>query len=216
VLHIPPTDGVLHTIAKGEDLTGLVTKYRADLPGTLDVNRLADASAVSVGQVVTLVGGQPPEAPPAPVVTRRTAFFDVAPEPAPSPPGNGPLGNRVAGSGFLWPTVEHGINQYFKGYRHTGIDIAAKYGYPIYAAKDGTVETVEYQHVGYGYHVILRHGSGVETLYAHASKILVQPGDHVDRGQIIAYVGTTGRSTGPHLHFEVIINGVKLNPLQYL
>jgi murein DD-endopeptidase MepM/ murein hydrolase activator NlpD len=213
VLHIPPTDGLLHTVAKGENLNTLVTKYRADLNGTLDVNRLPDPSAVTVGQIVTLVGGQPPEPPPS-TLTRRTAFFDVASEPASS--GSGPVGKRVAGSGFLWPTPMRKINQYFKGYRHAGVDIEGTYSSPIFAAADGTVEAVSFQRYGYGYHVIIRHSGGRETLYGHASKIFVRVGQHVDRGQTIAMVGSTGRSTGTHLHFEIILNGVKVNPLPYI
>lgn len=209
VLKIPPVDGVLHTVAKGESLNALVTKYRADLAGTLDVNRLPDPSAVTVGQVVTLVGGQPPEAPPPP--RARSPFFDVSDE----QPGQGPLGRRVAGAGFLWPTPNRRINQYFRGYRHTGVDIEGTYSSPIYAAADGTVEYISFQRYGYGYHIIIRHGGVRETLYGHASKIFVRVGQRVDRGQTIAMVGSTGRSTGTHLHFEIIINGVKVNPLAY-
>jgi murein DD-endopeptidase MepM/ murein hydrolase activator NlpD len=98
---------------------------------------------------------------------------------------------------------------------HEGLDIDAPYGANIKAAASGTVESCGYQS-GYGKVVIINHGRGVKTVYAHTSKILVEVGQTVKKGDIIAKVGSTGRSTGPHLHFEVRINGEPVNPLKYL
>lgn len=97
---------------------------------------------------------------------------------------------------------------------HTGMDFAAPKGTEIYATGDGKVEYAENGR-GYGKHVVINHGYDYQTLYGHMSKILVRPGQKVKRGQVIGYVGSTGVSVAPHCHYEVIRNGVKVNPLHY-
>ena len=99
---------------------------------------------------------------------------------------------------------------------HRGIDIGMPMGTPICATKDGTVSTSLYSNGSYGYYIILDHGDGIQTLYAHCSELLVSVGDVVTKGQVIAKVGSTGNSTGPHVHFEVRINGERVDPLPYL
>lgn len=99
---------------------------------------------------------------------------------------------------------------------HSGLDLGAPKGTPIRAALPGTVYVVRYANSGYGYHVMVDHGGGFVTLYAHCSKILVTEGQKVEAGTVIAEVGSTGRSTGNHLHFEVRINGEKQNPRSYM
>ena len=99
---------------------------------------------------------------------------------------------------------------------HNGIDLGAPKGTPLHAALDGVVSLVRYSTTGYGYHVIIDHGGGFTTVYAHCSQILVFEGKEVSAGDVIALVGSTGRSTGPHLHFEVAVNGKKQNPRIYL
>ena len=113
-----------------------------------------------------------------------------------------------------WPTVGHRITQYYS-WRHTGLDIANKTGTPLYASEGGTVDYSGWSN-GYGYNVLINHGGGKKTRYAHASKLYVKKGDVVSKGEAIAAMGSTGWSTGPHIHFEVIINGVKKNPLNYI
>lgn len=98
---------------------------------------------------------------------------------------------------------------------HTGIDIAAPEGTPIYATGDGVVETADNHAQGYGNHVVINHGFGYETLYAHMSRMAVSVGEKVKRGQIIGYVGCTGLCTGDHVHYEVIKDGIKVNPIDY-
>ena len=98
---------------------------------------------------------------------------------------------------------------------HTGIDFAAPRGTEIYATGDGNVESVTMKLHGYGYHVVVDHGYGYKTLYAHMSKFKVKEGQQVKRGDVIGFVGSTGTSTAPHLHYEVIKNGEKVNPINF-
>lgn len=124
----------------------------------------------------------------------------------------------LAGVAFLSKPTRGGITSYFGsrwGKLHKGIDIGAPYGSPIYAAMDGTVESASWEN-GYGNLVKISHGSGIETLYGHTSRMVVKAGQKVKRGQLIAYVGSTGHSTGPHLHFEVRLNGTAVNPAKYI
>ena len=114
-------------------------------------------------------------------------------------------------SGFGWR-----IHPIYKTERfHTGIDFAASEGTPIYATGDGVVEKADNLEEGYGNHVVINHGFGYETLYGHMSKMAVIVGQKVKRGQIIGYVGCTGLCSGDHVHYEVIKNGEKVNPVDY-
>ncbi|PKP45407.1 MAG: peptidase M23 [Bacteroidetes bacterium HGW-Bacteroidetes-11] len=116
------------------------------------------------------------------------------------------------------------IGSYF-GYRtdpfykvtkfHEGIDFTATVGTDIYATGDGTVASIEYSRRGYGNMVIISHGFGYETVYAHMSKMNVKPGQKVKRGQVIGHVGNTGKSTSPHLHYEVRKNGLPVDPINF-
>lgn len=98
---------------------------------------------------------------------------------------------------------------------HEGIDFTAPVGTEIYATGNGTVKLVEYDSRGYGNHIIISHGFGYETLYGHMSKINIRPGQKVKRGDVIGVVGSTGTSTAPHLHYEVIKQGTKINPINF-
>lgn len=110
----------------------------------------------------------------------------------------------------------YGANESIRDHTHKGLDIAASNGTPIYAAADGVVTYAQYNNGGYGYLVKISHGNGVETYYAHCSKLLVSKGQTVKAGDHIAAVGSTGYSTGNHLHFEIRLNGSQVNPQKYL
>jgi murein DD-endopeptidase MepM/ murein hydrolase activator NlpD len=99
--------------------------------------------------------------------------------------------------------------------RHEGVDFSARRGSKIYATADGTVRKARYDR-GYGYTVEIDHGNGIVTRYAHNDKLLVRPGQKVKRGDVVAYLGNSGRSTAPHLHYEVVVKGVPKNPLGYI
>lgn len=101
------------------------------------------------------------------------------------------------------------------GVMHWGVDMAAPQGTPYYAAHAGTVKLAR-MNGGYGNEIVIDCGNGVETIYGHSSKLLVTEGQHVEAGQLIGLIGTTGYSTGPHLHFEVNINGEHKDPMKYL
>ena len=132
---------------------------------------------------------------------------------------------EYAGGEMLWPTPgNYTITSHFGGRadpitgvwsNHGGTDIRAPYGAPIVAANSGVVIFAGW-HYSYGNYVIVDHGGGIATLYAHSSKLLVSPGQAVNRGDKIALIGSTGYSTGNHLHFEVRVNGVRKQPMDYL
>ena len=139
----------------------------------------------------------------APTTTNATASSEIA--------------NKALAEGGVWPTASRLITCYYGGYYgHTGTDIAGQIGGPIYAYKSGLVTFAGWSTGGYGYLVKIDHGNGFITMYAHCSKILVKAGDTVSGGQNIAQVGSTGYSTGPHLHFEIRINGVAVNSYPYI
>ena len=130
---------------------------------------------------------------------------------------------ELADAPSMWP-VEGRVASSFgerqdpingEGAFHTGVDIDAPYGTPVRAAADGTVTGAQ-MGAGYGRAVTLDHGHDVMTLYGHLSAVAVVPGQHVTRGQIIGYVGESGRATGPHLHYEVRLHDVPVNPYKYL
>lgn len=121
-------------------------------------------------------------------------------------------------SSFLWPVAGGGrVTCGFYGYYgHTGMDIALSSGATIRASKAGVVTLVRYSGINYGNHIMIDHGGGVQTLYAHNSALYVTPGQWVEQGQAIAAMGRTGRATGVHLHFEIRMNGKYMNPASYI
>lgn len=126
-------------------------------------------------------------------------------------PNSSPIGAAFNSSSYGWRIDPFNGNKAF----HEGLDFTANTGTPIRAAADGIVSVAELTHA-YGNMVKIDHGAGLETRYAHASKLLVKVGERVVKGQTVALVGSTGRSTGPHLHYEIRLNGNSLDPRQYL
>lgn len=126
---------------------------------------------------------------------------------------------KLASGAFIWPAAGGRIGPGYMGYYgHTGSDISFSgcYGTPVYASAAGTVVTVKYGTTAYGYQIVIDHGNGLRTRYAHCSQLFVNVGDQVSQGQQIAAIGRTGNATGPHLHFEVIKNGTPVDAAPYL
>lgn len=117
---------------------------------------------------------------------------------------------------FLWPTTERFISGYHFSSVHPAIDIGGAEGNPIYAVDAGVVVYSGWSDYGYGYLIVLDHGTGWQSAYAHLSAIAVTCGQSVYQGGYIGALGTTGNSSGLHLHFELSINGAKVNPINYL
>lgn len=140
------------------------------------------------------------------VEQRHRAFSSI---PTISPVSNHPLTVLASGYGLRMHPLDHLIRM------HEGIDFAAPEGTLVYATADGEVVAADTAFVGYGTMVIIYHGSGYHTRYAHLRGFIVKPGDRVMRGDVIAQVGSTGQSTAPHLHYEVLLLGVQINPIYY-
>ncbi|MBT4153121.1 MAG: peptidoglycan DD-metalloendopeptidase family protein [Candidatus Magasanikbacteria bacterium] len=215
VLDILPVSGVKHTVKRGETVSKIASTYDADSSEIIAFNKLQrDGGDIVIGEELIIPDGEKPQpvrtvvARPRVDVSESSQFRNVA-----APP---PSVQTPAGSGFLWPTGATIITQY-SNWQHIALDIAGPIGTPLYASKGGTVIRSQCGwNGGYGCYVILDHGGGVQTLYAHASKLLVSLGDSVAQGQTVALMGSTGRSTGPHIHYEVRVNGKRQNPLRYV
>lgn len=204
-LKILPVDGVLYTVKSGDTLSRISRTYSVDVETIMAQNALASANRLAIGDTLLLPGGEPPSR----VSTSRasasiTTLFTAPSVSAPS----------AAVGGWIWPTDWYVITQYY-GWRHTGVDIDGDYSTYSYASRGGVVIYSGWRS-GYGLTVEVDHGDGYVTRYAHHSKNYVAVGDVVEAGQALAQTGTTGRSTGTHLHFEVIRNGRFQNPLDYV
>ncbi len=210
-LKILPVSGLVHKVKRGDTLSKIANTYDVEISKIIEFNKLKeDGSDIVTGEEILVPGGTRPK----PVYTytpTKRQYTQLSAISAPPPSASIP-----AGVGYLWPTSVRRITQYYN-WRHTGLDIAGPIGSPLYASKAGTVSRSQCGwNGGYGCYVIIDHGGGVQTLYGHATKLYVSAGEQVSQGQTIAAMGSTGRSTGPHIHFEVRINGRRLNPLTYI
>ncbi len=197
-LVILPISGIQHKVKSGETLKGIVAKYKADIDEVMSYNNLTPDSVLAVDDIITI-----PDAELAPIVTTPSkSSSKKSSEPvltAKLHDANGP--NYV---GYYTRPIVGGVRtQGLHGYN--AVDLASPIGTPIYAAAAGTVIISSYGdwNHGYGNYIVISHPNGTQTLYAHASKLIATQGEHVNQGQMIALVGSTGKSTGPHVHFEV-------------
>jgi murein DD-endopeptidase MepM/ murein hydrolase activator NlpD len=214
VLNILPVDGILHNVAEGETLEGIQQLHNVALEDivTFSGNHFNPGGPYRVEPGESLVvpnaqGGTEWHAPGPRVVAGQGRYS--------SGYYKGPLANTGT-SQFIWPTPGKNLSQdYWAG--HPAIDIPLPLGTPIVAADTGTVIFAGWDDSGYGNLIIIDHGNGYWTYYAHNSELSVQAGDGVTQGQTIALSGSTGRSTGPHLDFRIRLNGgAFLDPLTSL
>lgn len=203
-LVILPVDGIHYRVQRGDTLGAIAGRYQSDVDKIIKANQLRNANAVAIGELLIIPDGVMPRQAP-----RQSQSF-IARVRETIAPG----GTRARSTGFIWPTSARRITQYFS-WRHTGVDIAGPESNKIYAAAAGTVRFAGWAR-GYGLSVVVDHGAGRQTRYAHARQVFVKPGQSISQGETIAMVGSTGRSTGPHLHFEIIINGRRVNPFTYI
>ncbi len=203
-LNIPPTTGVLVTVQQGDTVEALAKRFQAKAQDVYndifnqDHHDLKSAPPkLKVGEFLMIPGGSKPFVATKPPVTGKA--------PAVAPKGT---------TNFITP-VSACLTQIFWA-RHSGVDLAAPIGTPVYAADSGYAAVVGWDNTGYGNMVLINHGNGYMTRYGHLSAFAVSPGQAIKKGQLIGRVGSTGHSTGPHLHFEIILNGAFRNPAYYI
>ena len=193
---MPSIDGLIYTVQKGNSIQGISAKYNVTLEDLLDVNEL-ESSELQVGQRLFIPGAR---------LDNETL--------------HNALGDRFIvpiSAGYRLTSKFGRRADPFTGAisNHTGIDMACPTGTPIYASMSGKVAFVGYSNI-FGNYVIINHSKGYQTLYAHMSKIEAKKGQWVSQGTKIGLVGSTGYSTGPHLHFTVYKNGKLVDPLSLL
>lgn len=244
ILRIPATSGVLHLVKRGETIGQLARNYGVEQSAITQAN--TGINTLVPGHEILIPGGTPlvptvvapttvavktpatrvsaaqglirPDIPLAKIKNKAVDVYQelrVSEPDARSKPADKTDSVVKATTKLLWPTDLRVINQYY-GWAHTGIDVDGDYANAIYASEDGVVEQAGWSNGGYGLMILINHQNGIKTRYAHGSKLFVKAGDQVKRGQVIAMVGTTGRSTGTHLHYEVYVNGKRTNPLSYI
>lgn len=195
---ILPSKGVLHTADMGDTLWRIANIYGVGVDTIMTANSKT-GEELAIGEKIFIPGGKKPQSN-----ERQLTRADT------------PVSRSVSDR-FIWPTVGEVTSPFGSrwGRQHDGIDLANDVGTKIKAARAGRVVYVGW-YSGYGYTVMIEHDQGYTTLYGHLSEFIVENGQYVKSGQGIAYMGSTGNSTGPHLHFEVRKNGVPINPYNVL
>jgi murein DD-endopeptidase MepM/ murein hydrolase activator NlpD len=200
-LVILPINGVYHEVKAGDTLEKVAKKYKTQVADIIayELNNLESADQpLQTGDFLIVPGGEKP-----PIVRRVSVYR-----------GPIPKGARKGTGSFVWPSSGRITQQFWNG--HRAIDIGSWTGNPVVASDSGYIIYAGWDRTGYGNLIIIDHGNGFRTYYAHLSRIFVRQGESVGQGQRVGSVGNTGNSTGPHLHFEIRQNGIQRNPLGYL
>jgi murein DD-endopeptidase MepM/ murein hydrolase activator NlpD len=212
-LNIPPTDGVLYAWKEGDTVDKVASTFKAKVDDILNWpgnNVDLTNPSFKAGDLVMIPGGRREYVDWLPPVAARgksgTAGLN----------GSSCSGGAVGGGGFIWPADNHFLSGNDYSESHRGIDIAAGAGANVYASDSGVVVLAGGVSTGYGNVIYIDHGNGYSTVYAHLSQINVRICQSVSRGQLIGLAGSTGNSTGAHLHFEVRRNGGFINPWSVL
>src|SRR6266498_2751934 len=198
--------GIYHVVRPGENLFRIGKAYDVPFEELARLNGIKNASQIHIGQRIFIAGA-----------TRQLPVAIITPVEAPPVTPSAPEPEEIAEASLLSPvsgTINSGFGPRGSSF-HDGIDIAAPEGTPILAIEAGEVIYSD-QLRGYGNMVIVRHGGGIVSVYAHNEANLVREGQAVARGEIVARVGSTGRVSGPHLHFEIRRNNAAQDPLRYL
>lgn len=215
-LQVPSVEGILHQVKVGETISEIASQYDAKASDVISfpANSLANNPNLLVeGSTIVVPGGK---VVPRPAPALRPQLVTALPPTTPAAASAPNVANRPQSrAGFIWPVVNN-VTSYYGPSHPLGIDIEAPY-VPVAAARAGQVVFAGGDPCcSYGLNIVIRHDQGFETRYAHLSRIAVTLGQFVEVGQNIGVSGTTGRVTGPHLHFEVLLNGVIQNPLSYM
>lgn len=220
---VPELVGVWYTVESGDSVTAIARRHGVPAEDIVELNGLVDPDQLEVGQDLFLYGIDEllsrKRAAGALAAKPKTASKPEAAARRPVKGGTKPKSAGGKGGRFIWPldtgTLTSGYGR--RGRRlHKGIDLAAAVGTPIKAVADGKVIYSDNKQRGYGNLVILEHADDFVTVYAHNRRNLVDEGETVRQGAVIAELGNTGRSTGPHLHFEIRLDSKAVDPLIYL
>lgn len=223
ILNILPVDGTFYQWKEGDTIEKVASQFKTDpqaiidfVGNNIDLTKINEPnSGIQPDTWIIVPGGKraiKDWGPPA--ITRS----NPASARAYGPGSCGEVYEGAVGTGsFVWPTTEHSISGYnYDPGVHPAIDISGQIGNPVFAADSGVVVFAGWSEFGYGNLIVIDHGNGWQSAYAHLNAVGVSCGMSVFRGGAIATLGNTGNSTGPHLHFELIFNGAKVNPIDFV
>lgn len=203
---IPPVSGLIHKVESGDTLVSIAAKYSVPAQAIADFNYLLEPNKLALGAELVIPDAKIP----------KPVFADL---PHISSTITQGVSDPNAKKGWcMWPTSATVITQNFSWY-HNGVDIGSSWSSgmpPIYACAGGTVIRAGWDPFGLGLHVRVDHGNGYETVYGHMSRLDVSYGDKVKKGEVMGLMGSTGRSTGPHIHFMIKYKGSPQDPLKYI